>query len=111
MQEKNERKISGFGTNSGSLGPKDKNSFVYMMALMMTLGTMTSIIFHVFFQYKKNDTTYEVIIDEEDISRANDNQAKPICTMTPLDWLKEPQTYQVRNSDTKKIQMAICSPS
>ena len=77
----------------------------------MTLGTMTSIIFHVFFQYKKNDTTYEVIIDEEDISRANDNQAKPICTMTPLDWLKEPQTYQVRNSDTKKIQMAICSPS
>ena len=97
LNEVNKTEFAGFGIDSGSLGPQDKNSFVHVMGTSMALGTITSIIFHVFFKYKKNDAISEVKINEEDISRANNKLAKPICTMTALDWFKEPQTYQVRN--------------
>ena len=91
------RSLRNFRWWSGSVSGVFISGFVHVMGTSMALGTITSIIFHVFFKYKKNDAISEVKINEEDISRANNKLAKPICTMTALDWFKEPQTYQVRN--------------
>ena len=71
-----------------SIGPKDKNSFGFIMGSSMAIGTVASVIFHVFTKNGESskDTKNEIISSKNKIN---------VAPMTPLDWLKEPQTFLV----------------
>ena len=54
----------------------------------MAIGTVASVIFHVFTKNGESseDTKNEIISSKNKIN---------VAPMTPLDWLKEPQTFLV----------------
>ena len=72
----------------GSVGPHDKDSFAYIMALCVSIGLVTSIIFHFCVASKRDQ---ECIKEEPGEASVKGGQ------MSALDWMKEPQTYQVKN--------------
>ena len=71
-----------------SIGPKDKNSFGFIMGSSMAIGIVASVIFHVFTKNGESsqETNNEIV---SSISKMN------VAHMTSMDWLKEPQTFLV----------------
>jgi hypothetical protein len=76
-------------TTTGSVGPDDRSSFVYVMLTCIAIGTFTTIIFH----YSVNPQNKSK--NEEEVRRTTTLKNIEVEPMTPLDWLKEPQLYQV----------------
>ena len=85
--------FSGFTSATGSVGPDDKLSFAYLMAACVSIGIVTTIVFHI--NVVRPQTCDESYDDEqiETKPRPVTSQANP---MSVLDWIKEPQIYQVR---------------
>ena len=75
-----------------SIGPESKNGFLYVLGILMTVGATTSIIFHVLI---KSPTQGQSCKMERTENPASKNAT--IEPMSVLDWLREPQTYQVKN--------------
>jgi hypothetical protein len=71
------------------VGPDDKSSFVYVMLTCIAIGTFTTIIFH----YSVNPQNKSKKEEEAgEMTMLKNIEVEP---MTPMDWLKEPQLYQV----------------
>ena len=68
------------------MGPHDKDSFSYVMGICVSIGLLASIIFHSCVASKK---------DEECISNDSKEAVVKAGQMSALDWIKEPQIYQV----------------
>ena len=61
------------------------------MGILMVVGATTSIIFHIFIKSPTQNRSYNV--EQVDNSTVTNVHVEP---MSVLDWLREPQTYQVR---------------
>ena len=85
--------FSGFTSATGSVGPDDKTSFAYLMVTCVSIGIVASIIFHT--QVVRPQTSDEGY-DEEQIETKQRPVTLQVDPMSVIDWIKEPQTYQVK---------------
>ena len=85
------RILAGVGNEAESIGPESKSGFLYVLGILMAVGATTSIIFHIFIKSPSKGRSYNV--EQVDNSTAENVHVEP---MSVLDWLREPQTYQVR---------------
>ena len=67
------------------------------MAIYLALGTVTSLIFQIFYISPNEGRNSEKQVGDTSVS--NNVQVDP---MSVLDWMKEPQTYQVRAQKSEK---------
>ena len=74
------------------MGPDDKENFAYVMATCVSIGIVFSIIFHSCVNIKTNETIHE----EEQTETKQNTENMGVDRMAVLDWIKEPQLYQVR---------------
>ena len=85
--------LSGFTSATGSVGPDDKTSFAYLMVTCVSIGIVATIVFHI---QVVRPLTGEESYDEEQIETKQRPVTLQVDPMSVLDWIKEPQTYQVR---------------
>jgi len=78
-----------------SIGPESKDGFLYVLGILMAVGATTSIFFHIFIKspaQEQTDQEQNCDVEQEESFIAKHGSVEP---MSVLDWLREPQTYQV----------------
>ena len=77
------------------MSPADHNSFIYVMVTCVAIGTATSTLFHLTVNPQRGK---EAAKEEEVTADEKQEPQVEVERMSPLDWLQEPQMYQVRFS-------------
>ena len=85
------RLFAGFGNDAESIGPESKNGFLYVLGILMAVGATTSTIFHIFIKSPTRSRSH----DPEHVHSSSPEYVN-VEPMSVLDWLREPQTYQVK---------------